>query len=69
MPTATLASMIADVLAAVAGVSMEAVDQREKETISMRRPPHRCAAQPPGICMQRVKTHVPIDLTMSDWMH
>ena len=36
MPTATLANMMADVLAAVAGVSMDAVDQREKETISMR---------------------------------
>ena len=51
MPTATLASMIADVLAAVAGVSMDAVDQREKDTISMRLPPHRWAAQPPGICV------------------
>lgn len=49
MPTATLASMMADMLAALVGVSMDAVDQRAKETVSIRRPPHRCAAHPPGI--------------------
>ena len=49
-PTASLARIIAELLAADPGVSIEAVDHKPKETMSMRRPPQRCAAQPPGTC-------------------
>ncbi len=49
-PTATLANIIAELLAADPGVSIEAVDHKPNETMSMRRPPQRCAAQPPGTC-------------------
>ena len=52
IPTATLANMMAELLAAEPGVSMEAVDQSPNDTISMRRPPQRCAAHPPGTCIR-----------------
>lgn len=53
MPTQTRASTMAAVLLAVAGVRMEAVDQRAKEMHSMMQPPQRCAAHPPGTCTTR----------------
>jgi hypothetical protein len=49
-PTATRATMVAGTLAAVPGVSRHAVDHSAKEAMSVRRPPQRCAAQPPGTC-------------------
>lgn len=59
-PTATRAAMVAATLSAVPGVSRHAVDHIAKDAMSVRRPPHRWAAQPPGTCNGTVhqKLHV-----------
>ena len=49
-PTATRAAAVAATLAAVPGVSRHAVAHSAKDAISVRRPPQRCAAHPPGTC-------------------
>jgi hypothetical protein len=51
-PTSTLATVMARVLAADAGVSRLAVDQSRKDSASMARPPYFCAAKPPGTCTE-----------------
>lgn len=40
-------------LAAEPGVARLARDHSANDALSMRSPPQRCAAQPPGICMAR----------------
>ena len=49
-PTATRAAIVAATLSAVPGVSRHAVDHIANDAMSVRRPPHRWAAQPPGTC-------------------
>lgn len=66
-PTATRATMVAGTLAAVPGVSRHAVDHSAKEAMSVRRPPQRCAAQPPGTCVSGdgLQTHRSVERRQS----
>jgi hypothetical protein len=52
-PTAMRAAAMGALLTELMGVSIEAVDHSAKDSISVLRPPQRCAAQPPGTCAHR----------------
>lgn len=50
-PTAMRAAAMGALLTELMGVRIDAVDHSAKDSMSVLRPPHRCAAQPPGTCM------------------
>ena len=53
-PTATRATAMGALRTELMGVRIEAVDHSAKDSMSVLRPPQRCAAQPPGTCMYTV---------------
>lgn len=50
MPTATRAAAIGALVRELMGVRIDAIDHSRKDSMSVLRPPQRCAAQPPGTC-------------------
>lgn len=50
-PTSTRAAATGALLCAFTGVNSDAVDHSTNDSVSVERPPHRCAAHPPGTCV------------------
>ena len=68
-PTAMRATAIGALMTELMGVRIEAVDHSAKDSMSVLRPPQRCAAQPPGTCTHTQDAALLVAVLLALWCH